>query len=111
MINRRLAIQMNLTLEQISIIEELHIKRDELFSKMASIDNKEELKEMDKKCREIEFALQDAWGFEREDRFHKFWIRPHCRCPKLDNEDRYPTGYYIMSDACPLHGEFIGGIE
>lgn len=111
MINRRLAIQLRLTLEQIAVIEELHIKRDKLFDKMARNNNKEKLKEMDKECREIEFALQDAWGFEREDKFHKFWLRPHCCCPKLDNEDRYPTGYYVMSDNCPLHGGFIGGNE
>ncbi len=111
MINMNLTNLQYLQLEQVEHIEDLHIKRDNLFDKMAKANDKEKLKEMDKECREIEFALQDAWGFEREGKFHKFWLRPHCCCPKLDNEDRYPTGYYVMSDNCPLHGGFIGGDE
>lgn len=39
-----------------------------------------------------------------EDKYH-FWIRPKCTCPKLDNDDRYPYGYYVVNMTCPLHGE------
>ena len=53
---------------------------------------------------EIEFELQDAWGFGRDIKFHKFWDRPHCACAKMDNEDNYPSGFYYFLSGCTLHG-------
>jgi len=53
----------------------------------------------------IEFELQDLWGFSRDIRYHKFWELPQCQCPKLDNEDRYPFGHYFINESCPLHGD------
>jgi len=52
----------------------------------------------------IEYELQDLWGFPRDIKFHKFWELPQCRCPKMDNEDSYPSGYYVINELCPLHG-------
>lgn len=50
-----------------------------------------------------ERKLQVLWGFTVDNRFHRFWNTPRCTCPKLDNEDRYPNGYYIRNLECPLH--------
>lgn len=52
----------------------------------------------------IQFKLQAAWGFHENARFHRFWDIPACECPVMDNNDRYPTGYYVTSGGCPLHG-------
>jgi len=53
---------------------------------------------------EIQFQLQDAWKFPRDSRYHRFWDIPSCTCPKLDNDDRYPSDLYIIDMSCRLHG-------
>ena len=53
---------------------------------------------------ENQYQLQDAWGFERDSRMHKFWEIEDCTCPKLDNGDSYPSGYYFTSEDCKIHG-------
>lgn len=54
----------------------------------------------------IELELQEAWGFTQDKNFHKFWNRPGCICPSMDNDDRYPYGPYIHTTDCSLHGFF-----
>lgn len=51
----------------------------------------------------IEFELQKAWGFSQDKNFHRFWNRPGCSCPTMDNDDRYPYGSYIITGGCSLH--------
>jgi len=53
---------------------------------------------------QVEFALQDKWGFQVNSNYHKFWHLPHCSCPTLDNEDRYPSGWYVKNQDCLVHG-------
>ena len=53
--------------------------------------------------KEIEFLLQEAWGFDRDEKYHKFWEFPNCQCPDMDNRDRYPSEYYVISGECPIH--------
>jgi hypothetical protein len=53
---------------------------------------------------QLEFKLQELWGFSQDAKFHRFWDTPKCKCAKIDNEDAYPTGYYSISGNCPLHG-------
>lgn len=54
---------------------------------------------------ELEFRLQELWGFPKDAKFHRFWLTPKCDCPKWDNEDSYPTGYSIVNMGCLLHGD------
>lgn len=51
-----------------------------------------------------QFSLQRAWGFEEDKNYHRFWDLPGCLCPKMDNNDNYPSGYYYVNFGCPLHG-------
>jgi len=57
------------------------------------------------KWEQNEYRLQALWGFPLDSKYHKFWEMPGCTCPKMDNDDAYPTGYYTRSGDCPLHGE------
>lgn len=68
-------------------------------------NNYTDVKKADKLLTEIEFGLQEIWGFEKDAKFHKFWLRPKCLCPIMDNQDRHPFGTYIFNSDCPLHGE------
>ncbi len=54
-----------------------------------------------------EYRLQELWGFPKDPNYHKFWEMSGCTCPKIDNEDSYPTGFYIHTQNCPLHGVVV----
>lgn len=44
---------------------------------------------------ENQYALQRAWGFPEDPNYHRAWWIKGCTCPKMDNDDNYPTGYSI----------------
>jgi len=86
-------------------IKALHEERLELRDMMAQTDSCDDILMIyNALYTEIEFELQDAWGFGRDIKFHKFWDRPHCACAKMDNEDNYPSGFYYFLSGCTLHG-------
>ena len=62
-----------------------------------------ELKELAKDITECEFELQRLWGFPEDRKFHRFWLTKNCTCPKMDNEDIYPSNNYWISGDCVLH--------
>ena len=103
----KLAIERKIPKEKIELIEYLQAERTFLFSLMSTCSDTE-LKKFDRKVEHIEFALQDLWGFPLDKNYHKFWNRPRCSCPKMDNEDNYPYGYYTIDCGCKLHGRIKG---
>jgi hypothetical protein len=90
--------------ENLATIKELHWQRFWVHDIMENTDHPDTLRAFDAVCTDIEFALQDAWGFDRDQNRHKFWYRPKCKCPNMDNNDNYPVGHYLISGDCPLHG-------
>lgn len=55
---------------------------------------------------ELEFDMQEAWGFDKNSKKHTWWLKPKsCTCPKLDNVDPayFGNGKIIVED-CPIHG-------
>jgi hypothetical protein len=52
---------------------------------------------------ENEFALQAAWGFDRDANFHPSWEFPHCSCPTMDNRERSGTPYKVVTRGCKVH--------
>ena len=92
--------------ENLNKIKEKHVERLYLEKEMENTDDRDLLKLFDALYDLIECELQELWKFDLDRNFHVFWKRPKCSCPKLDNNDRYPTGFYIKSVLCPLHGDF-----
>ena len=86
------------------LIISLHVQKLFVHSQIKVTDDKIKLKDMAATLTKIEFALQDAWSFPRDENFHRFWLTPKCLCPRMDNEDNYPHGYYTKMSDCPLHG-------
>lgn len=77
------------------------------FGVMETLKNTEDVQEMrvlDKKLEDIEYEIQELFKFPRDKNYHRFWERPHCACPKMDNQDNWGTGHYIINQSCPLHG-------
>lgn len=90
--------------ENLDAIKECHKHILTLYTVIDEQNDPEVLKEVDGQITDIEFQLQKLWGFPQDKNFHRFWLRPKCTCPKMDNDDAYPTGYYNISGDCPLHG-------
>jgi hypothetical protein len=92
-------------LDGIAKLEGVHAKRIDLFNRIEKETDIVKLHEMAKEIDEIDFELQDGWGFDRDKRYHTWWYRlPKCTCPKMDNKDRLGTDYCIINRDCPLHG-------
>ncbi len=90
-------------LEKIKDLHAIKLKYYQELDEMEPIDPAR-CKDIAAIITECEFSLQDAWGFPKAVKFHKFWETPRCTCPKMDNGDNWPTGYYITAGDCPLHG-------
>lgn len=103
MMNMRLADQRKLSIQVQGAIQALQTARGNIEQEIHD-RNIESYDSLLKAWTDINFALQSLWGFRRDQRYHKFWTVPRCTCPQLDNEDSYPTGYYIFNSECPLHG-------
>lgn len=102
-VNLKLAKERNISEENIKEIEKLHLIRKALHEAMEN-DEEKYLPYYDDELDKIEMELQKLWGFPENSNYIKFWERPRCECPQLDNEDNYPSGYYIVNENCPLHG-------
>lgn len=110
LINKRLLDQQNCW-ENLEEIKALHKTRLELEDIMKRTKSPKSLKTLDKLYTCLEYKLQDLWGFDQNSTFHRHWTRPKCKCPSMDNEERYPTGVYIVNQTCPLHNFVDGFLE
>ena len=105
-LNEHLILQQKLSESEVLQILKLHEYKLTIRAKMRALpSDNPKIKAYAKDLERVEFLLQDAWKFERNINYHKFWEAPHCTCPKMDNDDAYPTGYYVRHLGCPVHGE------
>lgn len=109
-LNSALVEQQKLSTASVIEILDLHVERLILLEDMASCDptktvEKLVLRRLAEEHREIQFRLQEAWGFEKNQLFHDWFEVPYCTCPKEDNRERKGTAYQIVNLDCPIHGE------
>ena len=104
-INPEMLIQQKISTESDTFkkLKEAQAERISIFYQMELTDDENLLAKLDSAFTANEFYLQNLWGFEENIDFHKFWEAPKCTCPKLDNNDQYPTGYYSYNQSCPIH--------
>lgn len=103
----KMLLQRQNAFQNLNQIKELHKTRLMIEDAMESTNDPEILRALDDAYTKTEFALQDQWGFPRDAKFHRFWERPKCGCPTMDNSDAYPSGRYVISGGCPVHGQQI----
>lgn len=76
-----------------------------LMDLMDKLEDEPSLRVMDRALQDLEFRIQELFNFTPDRNFHRFWERPHCLCPKMDNQDSWGTGHAIFNMGCPLHGK------
>lgn len=103
MINMNLALQRDISAENISKINDLQSLRQDIFTHL-HLGMLPAIPYVAGVLTAIEFKLQELWGFDKDIKFHRFWLAPKCTCAIVDNEDAYPSGYYYINADCPLHG-------
>lgn len=85
-------------------IKACHVTKLDIYDAINETNDLTKLKLYAEDLMLCEFELQKLWNFPEDIKFHRFWDTPKCKCPKIDNSDNYPTGYYSIVRNCPLHG-------
>jgi len=113
LLNWNLAREKNLTWPQMQVIMQLHKERVEILKKMQrKVRRKSKVERPVRKSRchntlislavrmeQIEYQLQEAWGFEKDRTLHTWWYKvPSCKCGLTLPLKR------IISSLCPIHG-------
>lgn len=103
-LNPRLAAKQNLSRANLEALKETHIFKHMLFNSAKATDDPATLKALATLFERVEFEQQRLWGFPQDSKMHRWFDFPKCACPKMDNQDRYGTGFAIINSACPIHG-------
>ena len=103
-LNENLVKKQGLDQDRVDVIKALHVEKLTLFDKMRETDEPKELKELAFSVKNVEFMMQEAWGFPKDRNYHRWWEVPKCECPSMDNADIYGTKYRVVNDNCPVHG-------
>ncbi len=96
------------TPERRQTIIDIHIDRHKLLEDYRATDvtDKSRFVELNERMVQIEYRLQDAWGFPRDPNYHSYWFQVHhCTCPKLDNMDFLGSEARYINFSCPVHGK------
>lgn len=73
---------------------------------MDDVEDEASMRVLDRSLQDLEFRIQELFNFEPNRNFHRFWERPHCKCPSMDNQDiAWGTNRAIVNQECPLHGK------
>ncbi len=105
--NQKMLAEMGVSEENEKEINELHEYRDGIFKAMEEEEDHWKLRDLYSLFIDNERRLQELWGFPLDDNYIKFWEVPKCSCPKMDNRDNYPYGYYVTVQSCILHGGWV----
>lgn len=57
---------------------------------------------------DLEYKLQELWGFTQDFKFHRYGYRVKwCSCPVMDNDDMVGhTDKRYINVGCPYHGAY-----
>lgn len=98
-------LEKNNKLHNLEQLKQVYIELFKIFEKMEDSNDRIELYEYSKKIEEIEFKMQELWGFEKNKYYHRYWCNnPKCICPKLDNYEYFGISMRCYNDECLIHG-------
>lgn len=76
-----------------------------IMDMMEQLEDEADIRIMDRTLQDIEFRIQELFNFPPNKNFHRFWERPHCTCPRLDNQDSWGTNHIVVNMGCIVHGK------
>jgi hypothetical protein len=85
------------------IKERFNYKYD-LFALMEDTEDVAELRNFAEEVKENELVIQKLFHFKSDTNYFRFWEMPKCKCPWMDNQERWGTDYHIYRLDCPIHG-------
>lgn len=103
-INSSLVLRQKISDSGLKKIIALHVERIKMEEAFVSTENKMSGEEYWDKWTQNQYALQEAWGFEKNGDYHVFWKMGGCSCPSMDNQMNYPSGPYYFKSNCAVHG-------
>lgn len=84
----------------------LYVRLFKVFEKASNTNYLKILYKCVLEIEEIEFEMQDAWGFKRNRDMHRWWFdNDICTCPKAINFSSRKAGIRHINPTCKLHGE------
>lgn len=108
-INPNFVRRQNISDETLKKIVDLHVQRILLEESFVSPTNTMTGEEYHEQWTKNQCDLQNLWGFGVDYNYHMFWRMSGCDCPKLDNQDNYPSGPYYFNSSCKVHGFMLAG--
>ena len=103
-LNVRLAESRGLSKQDFLDLVAAHQQKVGIFQQMRDTEDPEHLHVLAEQLTEVEFKIQDAWGFPRDKSKHRWFQAPRCQCPLYDNVDRLGTDEMVINGHCPVHG-------
>jgi len=94
----------NDAMENLEDLKDCYSQKLGIYNSIDEEKDPKKLKELARQLTNLENEIQELFNFEPNVKFHRFWESPKCSCAKMDNQDRWPTGSYVISGDCPLHG-------
>ena len=105
-LNPRMIAAKDISEESVVELVKLHNIKQGIFETAEFIgkEKTDQLRVLADIFQEVEFKMQEVWGFGRDATFHEWYTFPYCSCPKMDNADARGTKYGVINCECPVHG-------
>lgn len=111
-LNHRLALSQRLSVAAVKKLIALHnhLKIDvyPFASKLSPKNDRLALQHVGRYVQDVEFAMQELWGFTQESSFHTHWCNiPHCTCNKSGSNPYLHENWgkaTVRNNDCPVHG-------
>ncbi len=104
-LNKHLVKKQNLSQEDVDVILSLHKDKFFLFKQFNDIPtlSETEVHELILEIEDLEFFMQEAWGFEQNRDYHTHWMDvPFCSCSNIYQPFGQPK---IYDSECIVHKE------
>lgn len=105
MINQSMVNRHKVSAENVQKIVKLQTIRKYFYDFIELSGDREEIRRLDKIITQIEFRLQELWGFPQNRNYHRWFDVPKCSCPKWDNNDSLGSDFRTINPNCILHGK------
>ena len=104
-LNPSLARQQERSDYDLNEIKKIHRKRLNIFKDIEKTNDISELRVLAKRVDDIDFELQDYWGFKRDKDYHTWWFQmPKCSCSIDENWGLVGSSERSIDDLCVFHG-------